>query len=114
MTRTLFGLVAAGLVLVGSTRANAQLSVAVGNPYQGTGVYVGPSPYGYTYSSGYYGVRPLVPTTGVVYPPVAPVVGQTYIAPATGVFVGPRYRYPVAGVYRYRPIYRRARFWRYW
>lgn len=114
MKRTLFGLAAAGLVLIGSTRANAQLSVSVGNPYQGTGVYVGPSPYGYTYSSGYYGVRPLVPTTGLVYPPVAPVVGQTYVAPAPGVYVAPRYAYPVAGTYyRYRP-YRRPFFRRYW
>jgi hypothetical protein len=115
-TRTLFGLAAAGLLLVGTaSSANAQISIGVGNPYTGSGVYVGPSPYGYTYSSGYLGVRPAVPAPAVVYPSVATVPAPVYAPVVPGAYGVTTYRYPVAGVYRYRyrPFYRRGRIWAY-
>ena len=94
MARRLLGLVAAAALWLGATGdARAQLSISVGNPYTGSGLYIGnsygypgygygglgyASPYG-MYSSGYYG---------------APVTSYY----SSGYYGG--YGYP--GVYRYR------------
>ncbi len=85
--------VAGGMVLASAGTSQAQLSVAVGNPWTGRGVYVG-SPYygggtavyspGFSYSSGYsgfaapaYGYSPGVVYGGGGYP----VYTRSYYAP---------------------------------
>ena len=89
----IYGMVmAAGLVLGHTSTADAQVSVSVGNPFTGTGVYFGSGTTYYgsgysgyvapgttSFSSGYYAPAPYV------YPPV-------YTAPA--------YRAPVVVPYR--------------
>jgi hypothetical protein len=135
MKRSLIGLVAAaGLWLAATDDARAQLSISVGNPYTGSGVFIGGNPYGYGYgygypyggygypyggyrypygtyySSGYLGAVPYgnYYSSGYAgYVPVSPFVGVTTYAPAY------RYGYPYYGYgygypYRYGYGYRRG------
>jgi hypothetical protein len=97
-------MVAAGALLLASgSNAQAQFSVAVGNPLTGGGVYVGGAPaYGYGYSS-FYGA----PLTGAyssgyagVVPGIAPYSVTTYSTPLYGYSAYPAYGYGVYGVRR--------------
>jgi hypothetical protein len=87
MSRIL-GLMLAGGLMFGATRdANAQVAVSVGNPFVGSGVYVGAGGY---------------PAYGAPYVAAAPVV--TYPAyPAVGLGFGYSAYRPVYGGYAYRP-----------
>jgi len=109
-------LMAAGLILGPASIADAQVSLSIGNPYTGSGLYVGP---GYNYGLGgttYYGsgyssyVAPgttyfstgtYAPQPYVYTPPVyaaPPVVGyRTYGYPAYGY---PSYGYSTYGYRR--------------
>ena len=102
MVRQLIGLAVAGAVVLGSaSKANAQFSVSVGNPYTGQSFAIsgGATPYGYgvtTYSGGYpvYAAPSVYVSTpystyssGYSVPPVvaAPRVttySSNYVAPA--------------------------------
>jgi len=53
--RSLFGIALAGALVVGlASDSRAQLSISIGNPYNGSGLVIGNNPYGYgAYSPGY-------------------------------------------------------------
>jgi hypothetical protein len=103
--RILYGTIAAGaLLLTWASDANSQVSVAVGNPWTGGGVYVG-APLGYSsvygvpvttvYSSGYAGVAPYgVPATTVYssgYAGLAPYSVTSSASPVYGYSTYPAY-----------------------
>jgi len=70
----IFGMVmAAGLVLGHASVADAQFSLSIGNPYNGTGIQIG-QPYGYGYGLGGVGTT----YYGSGY--------SSYVAPGTGYF----------------------------
>jgi hypothetical protein len=109
MRGSLFGLSLAGLlVCVTATKASAQVPVVTPNVVPGG--FVAPRPPGFTYSSGYVGVQPAVPTTVVTQPTV--VAPMPRAVARRGFRMRPYRYYPVAGAYRYRyrPLARRGWF----
>ncbi len=88
MSRLIGLVLAGGMVLGMASSSNAQMSISVGAPYSGGGVYVGAPAYGYGYgyNSAYSGYAN----------PAAPLV-TGYATPAYGY---PAYRYPAYRVYR--------------
>jgi hypothetical protein len=105
-------LMAAGLILGPASVANAQFSLSIGNPYSGSGLYIGPG-YGYApggttyYGSGYSSyVAP-----GTTYFSTGTYAPQPY-AYAPPVYVAPRVVVPYRTYgYGYRNYgYRRGGF----
>jgi hypothetical protein len=94
MSRIMGLVVAGGLILGASSKADAQVAVSVGNPFIGRGVYVG----GGGYPAPVYG--------GVGYVGAPVVAAPVYPAyPTVGIGIGyPAYR-PYYGGYAYRPYY---------
>jgi hypothetical protein len=122
MTRRIFALAAASALWLGTTSdARAQFSMALGNPYTGSGLYIGSgyglgygNPYGYGlgYNSLYgtslggYGLGYGAPLTSYYssgyYGLAAPGMNITSFAPGLGYGYGSGFGYPAYRVYGYR------------
>jgi hypothetical protein len=110
--------VAGGLCLAMASRADAQVSVSIGNPYLGgAGVYgvpygVGAVPGVTVYSSGYYGLYPGVRPYGFGVGPAVGIYPNYGYRGFYGVAPYPRYGFYGPGGFGYGGFRRRA--WGYW
>lgn len=101
MRSTMLTLAALGALTFGSTRANAQVGIMIGNPLYGTGIGIGAVPP-------YYGTTAVVPYGGVGYRPgVSIYSGPTFYSSGYTGYVAPVPFGGVAYVPRYygRPGY---------